>query len=214
MTETYLSDVDWRLFFSTFALIFVAELPDKTAFATLVLATRKDPKAIFIGVAAAFAIQSLVAVSFGSVISLLPRNFVEIGAGLMFLVFAVLAWRREEEVNEGPTEGSGDGSPIQHPRETFRRAAWSSFMVIFIAEWGDLTQLATATLQAQHRAPLTIFISATLALWTVTALAIGIGSHAKKFIHPVLLTRVSAFAFGGVGLVLLVKALMKGSTHV
>lgn len=206
MTETILSGVDWRLFLSTFALIFVAELPDKTAFATLVLATRKNPKAIFIGVAAAFTVQSLVAVSFGSVISLLPRNFVEIGAALMFLVFAILAWRRkEEETDEGPAQGPG---------ETFGRATWSSFLVIFIAEWGDLTQLATATLQAQHRSPLTIFLSATLALWAVTALAIGVGSHAKKFIQPVLLTRISAFAFAGVGVVLLGKALLKGGGHV
>jgi putative Ca2+/H+ antiporter (TMEM165/GDT1 family) len=53
--------IDWKLLLSTFVLIFVAELPDKTAFATLLLATRKQPLAIFIGVAMAFVIQSVVA---------------------------------------------------------------------------------------------------------------------------------------------------------
>jgi hypothetical protein len=58
--------IDWKLFLSTLALIFVAELPDKTAFATLLLA-------IFIGVAMTFVVQSVVAVSFGSALGLLPK---------------------------------------------------------------------------------------------------------------------------------------------
>ena len=83
-------------------------------------------------------------------------------------------------------------------------------MVIFIAEWGDLTQLATATLQAKHRDPLTIFLSATLALWAVTVLAILAGHHAKKLVKPALLNRIAALAFAGVGIVLLVRMFLHG----
>jgi Ca2+/H+ antiporter, TMEM165/GDT1 family len=49
--------------------------------------------------------------------------------------------------------------------------------VVFIAEWGDLTQLATAALQARYREPLVVFTSATLALWAVSAIAVGLGNR-------------------------------------
>lgn len=189
---------DPKLFASTFALIFVAELPDKTAFATLLMATRKNPYAIFIGVAAAFVIQSLVAVAFGSVLGLLPAWIVRFGAALLFFVFAWLMLRREEE---GEDEELGDSTT------DFLKTIWTSFVVIFLAEWGDLTQLATATLSAQYKNPITIFTSATLALWAVTAIAITIGNRAKHLVQPKTLNRVAAVAFALVGVWMLVKAL-------
>ena len=179
--------IDWKLFLSTLALIFVAELPDKTAFATLLLATRKQPLAIFIGVAMAFVIQSVVAVSFGSALGLLPRQWVSIGGAVLFMLFAFLMWRRKDHEEEN--------LHLENQKSNFLRTIWSSFVVIFIAEWGDLTQLATATLAAEHKKPVTIFLAATLALWTVTALAILVGNRAKKVIHPVLLQKIAAGAF-------------------
>jgi putative Ca2+/H+ antiporter (TMEM165/GDT1 family) len=188
---------DAKLFVSTFSLIFVAELPDKTAFATLILATRRNPFAIFIGVAAAFVIQSLVAVSFGSVLSALPQSFVKFSAALLFFLFAWLMWKREEpEEDEVEVKGKSD----------FLNTIWTSFVVIFIAEWGDLTQLATATLSAQYANPVTIFSAATLALWTVTAIAILVGNRAKSLINPNLLKKVAAIAFVGVGVYMLIAA--------
>src|SRR6266481_7589916 len=148
--------IDWKLFVSTFVLIFVAELPDKTAFATLLLATRKDPLAIFIGVAIAFVIQSVVAVSFGSALGLLPRQWVSIGAAVLFMLFAFLMWQRKDHEEEN--------LHLENQKSNFLRTIWSSFVVIFIAEWGDLTQLATATLAAEHKKPVTVFLAATLAL--------------------------------------------------
>src|ERR1700677_1992667 len=88
---------DLTLFISTFALIFVAELPDKTAIAALVLATRNNPWAVFIGSALAFVIQSMVAVLFGSLFGLLPPHLIHIASGLLFLVFAVMMWLRRQE---------------------------------------------------------------------------------------------------------------------
>src|ERR1700678_1828031 len=151
---------DLTLFISTFALIFVAELPDKTAIAALVLATRNNPWAVFIGSALAFLVQSMVAVLFGSLFGLLPPRVIHIGSGLLFLVFAVMMWTRRQEEKEASKESL-----------PFGKVVWTSFMVIFIAEWGDLTQLASATLVAKTRQPFTIFIAATLALWTTTAIA-------------------------------------------
>src|ERR1700733_2260561 len=164
---------DLPLFLSTFALIFVAELPDKTAIAALVLATRNNPWAVFIGSALAFLIQSMVAVLFGSLFGLLPPHIIHIASGLLFLVFAVMMGMRRQEEKE-PT-------PKVLP---FGKIVWTSFMVIFIAEWGDLTQLASATLVAKTHQMFTVFAASTLALWTTTAIAILLGHHAKKLINP------------------------------
>ena len=119
---------DWKLFLSTFVLIFVAELPDKTAFATLLLATRKHPLAVFIGVATAFVIQSVVAVSFGSALGLLPKQWVSVGAAVLFMLFALLMWRRKDHEEEN--------LHLEPQRSNFLRTIWSSFVVILIAEWG------------------------------------------------------------------------------
>jgi Ca2+/H+ antiporter, TMEM165/GDT1 family len=190
--------IDLRLLASTFALVFVAELPDKTALATVLLAVRYQPFAVFAGVAGAFMVQSVVAVTFGSAIGLFPRDAVRIIAGALFLVFAVLMWFRRRPTQEALDE---NGDAVR----AFWRTAWASFVVIFLAEWGDLTQLATAALAAKYRSPLTIFTAATLALWVVSAIAISIGYRAKRMVDEQVLQRIAAFAFGLVGTFLLVR---------
>jgi putative Ca2+/H+ antiporter (TMEM165/GDT1 family) len=184
---------DLTLFLSTFGLIFLAELPDKTAIATLILATRNNPWAVFIGVALAFVVQNMVAVLFGSLFGLLPPHIIHIASGLLFLVFAVMMWTRHQEEKSETTKKS----------LSFSRVIWTSFTVIFIAEWGDLTQLASATLVAKTHLALTIFLASTAALWSTTAIAILIGHHAKKLIDPVLLQKIAAAAFALVGILLL-----------
>ncbi len=190
--------MELSLFISTFALIFVAELPDKTAFAALFLATSHHPLAVFLGAAAAFVIQSVVAVAFGSLLTLLPPQLVHFAAGLLFCVFAVMMWRRKD-----PEAENGSGTEGEMMR--FSQSVATAFMTIFIAEWGDLTQLATATLAAKSQSPLTIFISATLSLWSVTAIGVIIGAQVKHRIRPQLLQQVAASAFAVVGIGMLVK---------
>src|SRR3954468_13096927 len=85
--------LDPRIFATVFGVIFLAELPDKTAVATLVLATRYRPWPVFAGTALALVLQSLIAVAAGGVLALLPPRPVHIGAGLLFLISAVLMWR-------------------------------------------------------------------------------------------------------------------------
>lgn len=186
------------LFASVFVLIFLAELPDKTAVATMLLATRRRPFAVFLGAAGAFVVQSFIAVAFGGALSLLPARLVRVGAGLLFLGFAWAMWTREvekevEEVDEGRV-GAG-----------FARAVTASFAVIFVAEWGDLTQLATAALAAKHGRPLTVFLAATSALWCVTALAAAAGHHLKSRFDPRRLEQAAAFLFAAVGLFFLLR---------
>lgn len=188
--------VQWQLFGSTFALIFISELPDKTAFATVFLASRSNPVAVFCGAAGAFVVQSLVAVTFGRLLGALPPGIIHIGAGLVFLVLAVLMWRRDE---------TSENINFTRP-QSFLKSAASAFVVVFIAEWGDLTQLATATLAAQYTAPVTIFVSATLALWSVTAISALVGHFAGRSLEPKILQRLAAIVFAVAGVVLLIRA--------
>ena len=186
---------DPTLFLSTFGLIFVAELPDKTAFATLLLATRNHPLAVLLGVAGAFVVQSLVAVTFGSVLGFLPEVAVKIGAAGLFFVFATSLWLRKELAEQ-------EAHMAQATRAAFWQTVTSSFVVIFLAEWGDFTQLATAALEAKYRSPLTIVLAAILALWCVTGMAIVIGHRLKQLMRPALLQKIAAIAFAIVGIVL------------
>jgi putative Ca2+/H+ antiporter (TMEM165/GDT1 family) len=191
--DTTIWTFDPALFASVFGLIFLAELPDKTAIATVLLSSRRRPLAVFLGAAAAFVVQSFVAVAFGGVLSLLPARLVRAGAGLLFLVCAWSMWTREaaEEMGEVDEARVGGG---------FARAVTASFAVIFVAEWGDLTQLATAALAAKHGRPLTVFLAATSALWCVTALAVAAGHQLKSRFQPRRLEQAAAVLFALVGL--------------
>ncbi len=179
------------VFTSVFAVIFVAELPDKTALTAFVLATRHKALPVFVGSAVALAIQSLVAVAAGALLSKLPARAVHIGAGTLFLVTAVLMWRQADaaEVHEKDAPHAG-----------FWKTAWIVFGVVFLAEWGDLTQLATAALAAHYRAPVTVFVGATTALWAVVGIASFVGSHAGKLLPPRATKRVAAGIFCAVGI--------------
>jgi Ca2+/H+ antiporter, TMEM165/GDT1 family len=192
--------MDLKLFTSTFILILLAELPDKTAFAILIMATKSPPLGVFLGASGAFIIQSLVAVIFGGVVGLLPPRIVHVGSALLFFFFAWQLFR------EGQRKGE-EGLQIEANTPTFKKTVVSSFLTIFIAEWGDLTQLATVTLVAKYKQSLTIFSAATLALMTVTAVGSYVGHKSKNLINPSLLRIFAIVAFIGVGIYFLKSAI-------
>ena len=183
-----------KLFFSTFFLIFVSELPDKTALATLMLAACNHPLAVFLGAAGAYVVQSLFAVILGSGLNYIPSQWVHIGSGVIFLALAILMWFRKQDAEDVAVSGR---------RKSFGKVVSTSFVVIFLAEWGDLTQIGTATLVAKYGSPWIIFVAATLALWAASAVMIIIGHQAKHRINPVLLKRIAAVIFAGVGISIL-----------
>ncbi len=189
---------DLRAFATVFAVIFVAELPDKTALAALVLATRYRPLPVFLGAALALSAQSIVAVAAGGLLALLPPRPVHVGAGILFLVSAVVMWRRH-------TAPAVDPETLQSQRREpgLLRSFASTFGVIFIAEWGDLTQLGTAALAARYRSPLTVFCAATLALWAVTGMAVLVGNRVGALMHPEVTKRVAAVVFLAIGIALI-----------
>jgi Ca2+/H+ antiporter, TMEM165/GDT1 family len=184
---------------TVFTIIFLLELPDKTALAALLLATRHRPVPIFLGTAAAFLIQSLVAVAAGSLFALLPREPVRISAGILFLAMAALLVRqnvRQQDLKER--------EEVEHEERRHRRPLLTAFMLVFVAEWGDLTQLATAALQARYREPVIVFVAATLALWTVSAIAITIGNRLGAWIPQ----RPLQFAAAGVMVVVAIALII------
>ena len=197
--------VGFDLVLSTFGIVFVAELPDKTALASLVLATHLPPRQVVVGAWLAFLVQTLVAVLAGSVLQLLPVQPVRIAAGLGFLLFAVLALRRnvEQEIEQERQDvetGRGRRSP-----------PWlASFLVVFAAEWGDLTQLATAGLVAHTGRPLEVGLGALAALWAVTVLAATTGARLARVLRPEVHNRVSAVLFTLIGLFIIVTSLRAG----
>lgn len=160
-----------------FAVVFLLELPDKTALAALLLATRHRPFPVFFGTASAFVIQSAVAVAAGSLLSLLPREPIRIGAGLLFLALAALLVRQNLKKAEGE-----EAREVEREERRHRRPFVTAFLVVFVAEWGDLTQLATAAVQARYREPVIVFTAATLALWTVSAIAVALGNRLGAWI--------------------------------
>ena len=186
--------------FTVFTVIFLLELPDKTALAALLLATRHRPLPVFLGAACAFVIQSAVAILAGSLLSLLPREPIRIGAGLLFLVMAALLVRRNLRTDE-----ADEKRVIEQEEVRRRRPFVTAFSVVFVAEWGDLTQLATAALQARYQQPVIVFVAATLALWAVSAIAVLLGNRLGAWVPE----RPLQFAAAGV-MVVVAIALIAG----
>jgi putative Ca2+/H+ antiporter (TMEM165/GDT1 family) len=174
---------------AAFILVLPVELPDKTLFATLVLATRFAPLPVFVGVGTAFGLQVAIAVTAGSLLSLLPEAVVAAVVAVLFLVGAVLLWR---SANSAAEDEDLDETP---EAPSFVKAAAISFGVLFAAEWGDLSQLATAGLAARYDAPISVFIGAWAALLTVSGLAVFLGKKLADRLPIAVIRRVAAGLF-------------------
>ena len=194
--------MDFGILTSTYALIFVAELPGKTTFASFLMASRARPWPVFVGAASGFVVHKAIAVAAGRVLGFFPARAVHIGVGLLFLGLAFMMWREDVE------EAAEQGFSVQ---TRFSSTAATACGVIFVAQWGDPTQLATAALAARYAAPATVFVAATLGLWTVSGLAVLAGHYSKGRIDPRSLNKVSAVVFAAVGTALLVEAFLRRS---
>ena len=176
---------------AVFPIIFLGELPDKTMFASLVLSTRGRPAIVWLGAAGAFAVHVVIATTIGvALFHLLPQRALEALVAAMFLAGAVLALR--EAVKERQEEALVEREVASH-----RRTAVTAFVVIFIAEWGDLTQVLTANLAAHYHDALSVGVGALLALWTVAALAVVSGQSLLRVINIATLRVVTAVVLTG-----------------
>ncbi|QKW06264.1 TMEM165/GDT1 family protein [Streptomyces sp. NA04227] len=175
----------------TFGVVFLAELPDKTALAGLVLGTRYRASYVFAGVAAAFVVHVSLAVAAGSVLTLLPQRLVHALTGALFLAGAAMLMLK----------GGEDEEKVREPGDqSFWKVSGAGFMLILVAEFGDLTQIMTANLAARYDSPLSVGIGAVLALWSVAAIGILGGKALMKRVPLRLVTRIAALLMLGLGI--------------
>ncbi|MFI8093172.1 TMEM165/GDT1 family protein [Streptomyces sp. NPDC086080] len=173
-----------------FGVVFLAELPDKTALAGLVLGTRYRASYVFAGVAAAFALHVALAVAAGSVLTLLPQQIVHAVTGVLFLGGAAMLLLKKDE----------DEEEVRKPEnQSFWKVSGAGFMLILVAEFGDLTQIMTANLAARYDDPLSVGLGAVLALWSVAGLGIVGGKALMKRVPLKLITQIAALLMLGLG---------------
>lgn len=186
-----------------FVVTFLAELPDKSMFASLVLGTRYRTSWVWTGVAAAFTVHMAIAVTAGRLLALLPHQILDgMVAGLFAAGSAYLCW---SSFRPGGHEGS-DAARMGGPEMTFWRVSGASFAIIFLAEWGDITQITAANLAARY-SPFPVFIGASLGLWAVAWVAVSIGAKSLNVIPMAWVQRITATILLGLGIYTAVAAL-------
>jgi len=186
-----------------FTLTFLAELPDKSMFASLVLATRYRPVWVWAGVAAAFTVHMAIAVTAGQLLALLPGHVVEAVVAGLFVAGAVYMWATSLRPQE---HGNPDAARQGGRTPSFLRVAGMSFTVIFLAEWGDITQVTAANLAARYN-PVLVFTGATLGLWAVAAVAVSLGAKSLDLIPMAWVSRITAVILLAMGVYTAVVAI-------
>jgi len=186
----------------TFFAIFLAELPDKTMFATLLLAShfrRKLP--VWLGVTIGYTTHVVIAVMFGSALTRLPEKPIQIVVGMLFCVGGAMTWRSgrdEDDAESGKWSASLSNA----------RVVWTAASVILVAEFADLTQLATAGFAARFEDPLAVGVGAALALSSVSGLAVLTGTWLQRRVSLRAIQRVAAILFVAIGVSTLIVAVL------
>ncbi|MCX4911057.1 TMEM165/GDT1 family protein [Streptomyces sp. NBC_00878] len=156
---------------TAFGLIFLAELPDKTMFASLAMGTRMRPLYVWFGTSTAFVVHVAIAVGAGSLIGLLPDWTVKTVSAALFAFGAFMLLRGA---------GDDDGEDAGGRTVTgFWPVYTTAFMAVFISEWGDLTQITTANLAATNGVA-SVAVGSAAALMSVSALALLAGRFIAK----------------------------------
>ena len=171
--------------FSTFALILLAEIGDKSQLVCMMLASRHRALPVIVGSCAAFAILNIIAVTIGVTLAeLIPSTVMAIIVVVLFSAFGLSALCSGDDAEDSPIEKSGHSIIM------------TTFVMIFAAEFGDKTQLAIAGI-ATTSSPLFVYIGATLALLTTSVLGALGGQWLTQKISPQRLHKVSGILFLG-----------------
>jgi Ca2+/H+ antiporter, TMEM165/GDT1 family len=186
---------------TVFAVIFLAELPDKSLFASLVLSTRYRAIWVWIGVSAAFIVHVTIAVTAGHFLTLLPHRAVEAVVAALFTIGAVILLLPERSTAE-------DEPVVETAAVTSVPAAiLTSFAVVFVGEWGDLTQIATANLAAKYDDPISVGVGAALGLVAVAGLATAVGSNLLRVVPMHVVRRMAGLILAGFAVFTVVQLL-------
>ena len=177
---------------AVFPVIFIGELPDKTMMASLVMATRGKPFLVWMGAAMAFLVHVVIATTIGvALFRVLPSRVLDALVAVMFVVGGVYALR----------EGTTDEEALIDREVASHTVVTTAFLVIFVAEWGDLTQILTANLAAHYHSGLSVGLGAVTALWAVAALAVLGGQGLLRYVNVATVRKITAgvlFVFAAV----------------
>lgn len=190
--------MDFTVVISSFVLLFLAEIGDKTQLMAMTLAHRYRVAPVIVGVFMAFVVLNLIAVWVGEALfRYVPQSLVLLAAGGLFLLFAYRIWRESAVADEE-----------ESPRVGGYGALLTSFVLIFLAELGDKTQLALIALVAGTGKIWSVFVGGTLALWAVSLIAVMLGGTVlrrvpKAWMHRAAATLFLAFGVLAIGRVLL-----------
>lgn len=194
----------WLLLVTVFAVTFVAELPDKSMFASLVLGTRYRPSHVWLGVATAFAVHVTLSVVAGGLLTLAPKSVIDFVTAGLFLAGAIWMLR---SASEDENEPGRDAARMGARTPTFLRVFATGFMVVFIGEWGDVTQITTANFVARYNDLPIIGVAALAALWVVSALAVFGGAKLLQRVPMPWVRLVGTVALTTLGIYNLVRAI-------
>ncbi len=165
-------------FLGIVALMFVLELPDKTFLATVIMSTRARPLMVVLGASSALTIQMGLAVGAGSLLTLFPVHWKDLVVGVLFLAGAAYLLFVPESVEEEKGQREGDIEKAA----THWKEITTAFVVVFIGEFGDLTQIQAANFEARLHQPLEVFVASSLALIAVSFLAAYSGRALQRVI--------------------------------
>jgi putative Ca2+/H+ antiporter (TMEM165/GDT1 family) len=199
--------LDWGALFSTLALVFVAELGDKTQLAVVTQTCKfRRPWPVFVGASLALVLVSLVGALGGQLISrVIPPLALRLVAALAFVIMGLLIAREALKARSG--SGDDDACPYVPPGaecETGSGWSWQAFNsslgLLFVAELGDKTQLAILSLASKHDTPWAVFAGGAAALTLVTGIGVLGGQGLCKLIPERVLLSISAGAFVVMGI--------------
>ena len=188
-------------FLGIFALIFLLELPDKSMIATVVMSTKVRPSSIVIGASGGFMVQMGIAVAAGSLLTLLPAHQKDLVVALLFLGGAAYLLLSSEEKAE---ESGAATAEAEHPATRWREIT-TAFVVIFLGEFGDLTQIQAANFSAKTHQPLEVFLAASLALIVVSFLGAYGGQLLQRVVPLRMIRLAGGLIFAALGVYTLVK---------
>jgi putative Ca2+/H+ antiporter (TMEM165/GDT1 family) len=187
---------------TTMVLVIPAELPDKTFISCVVLASRNKALPVWIGAAVALTSQALLAVLAGRLLELLPHTAVKIVVATLFIAGAVYLIFVPEKAEEAKGERLAD-------REIAVASDWrvllTTFTIVALAEFGDITQVLVANLTARYRDPVAVFVGATVGFWIVSGLGVLSGKTITRVVPLAVVRRISGMALLGFGIYTIVS---------
>ena len=190
---------------TVFGITFLAELPDKSLFASLVLSTRYRRLPVWAGASLGFIVHVAIAVTAGQLLTLLPHPVLDWVVASLFL--AGSAYLLISSLRPEGHADAADAARQAARQPSFIRITLTAFGIVFLAEWGDITQIATANLAARYADPIAVAVGAALGLSAVAGLAVNVGAKSLKLIPVAWVQRITGTILLGFGLYGIVKAI-------